>query len=1772
MDWKLPPFAPFLKVIIFIAVTTTSVLAQSGTVPGELLIEIKDQADKEMLILKSGAFELKAQLREDTYLWQIPLPVTIDGRHFTNMDFLTAYLNALPSVEHAEQNTYITLLAQPDDVHFSSQWALNNNGVSGGFQDADIDAVEAWDISNVSPEVIVGILDSGIDWTHPDLIDNIWQNLDEDLDDDGVLEWDGNQWILDPDDLDGIDTDNNGYPDDLIGWDFVDNDNNPYDGLGHGTHVAGIIGAEGNNGIGVAGISWDIQLMPLKIFNDAGAGTNAMAIEALAYATQNGAQITNNSWGGGLPSQFLYDEIEDAELAGRYFVAAAGNSYNNNNDLDPVYPACYDLDNIISVSATDQYDQLAGFSNIGETTVDILAPGKQIYSTLPQNAYGAWSGTSMAAPHVTGALALYIDAIPEITLESAKTHLLNSVNYFSDFTGTCVSTGRLNLNSFLADPSGNLISAAFTYEIIDDTVEFSPINDTIPDAFYKWDFGDGTISIEKYPTHQYEQPGVYQVNLQMNTIASEDLYSIHLAICDNSATQLYCDSLNLVAFYRSTDGDNWINSWELDQPVSNWQGITLNSSFSAVERLELSIQNGLNENNISGNLPNLYLPEIVDFIISFNELEGELNDFSGMPNLEILNLSFNNMDGSIPDFTNLQSLVTLDLSSNNFDGKVPDFNNFPVLKFLTINANNLKGEIPNLEGIPLMNTLSLVDNKLSGTVPNFDFPQAFRIALNANRLTGTIPEFENLSSLFHLNLSANNLEGEIPDFNLPNLNILDLYINNLSGEIPDFEALIDLRELRLYSNNFSGPIPEFLSLTNLQRIDLNNNNLTGNLPGFENSTGLTDVYVHFNKLSGVIPDYSVHPNFANLLANGNNFSGEIPDLSGLQDIFRFEIVENQFNFDITSTNNFSISNFNYAPQDSIGTYRINDTLYVDAGGDLNDNTFTWHFNGIPQAPITGDSSFIAFADGDYYCTVENINIPITGEPVTDLILVSKVISVDLDCFIETSFISNGTSTCSGDSLTFTSTTANANQWEWFVNGNSVGMDSSLTYTFPEEGVHFIALLAGDATCLDSAVGSVQIFPSAEAFNLPDTLIMCASEINLSAPSNDFATFNWFFDGNSIGTTPSFTVSTTGEYVLEITDLCGSMSVTDTVEVIMIDECVWPGDLNFDGQADILDFQAFGLSAGSTGSPRPGATAEWVGQGALPWDSTLPSGVDLKHCDANGDGIISIEDAESIVANFGNTHPDSQPVTQPELPPIATLEPHLNTNSLGSDSLSFNLVLNSIDGNPIDIYSLSGLFTFNSLYTTNDTEVKLDAGNSSLGTQGLDLEQLIIDFPFEKKAWFGVSRTDQQNGISIDDIGTMVISDMNIPTGDGLLSAHEIENVVGLLADGTPVPISGSSIYISSNNPSSDPGVLSGSPFSADFGFYTTVSSYSCESGSHATVYPFLGTEPYTFLWESGNTTPSATGLSPGVYPVTVWDNEGEFRIGGFEVLPGSAIQARIEVFPETSGMNNGSVNAYASGGDGNYSYIWSTGATSDSLTGLSQGNYGLTISDGASCEWSGSFEIKGDVVRLTPKVLLYGAWNNTDSLHNDHLRVQGLIPEDSPFGDLSIPADTVFQVEGRNAIVDWVNLEIRSSNNLNMILATQSGLLQRDGDVVSVDGVSAMEFAGIEPGFYFVVIRHRNHLDVMTAFPVFLDSEFAQLDFSQRSVQGLNARMFDGSKYFLRPGDVDGNWQVNNSDYSIWKAEIGLSGYSGSDLNLDGQVDLQDKTLWLENVGEGKKF
>lgn len=436
-------------------------IKQTGSyAPDKILVKFRERASfsaRELVRGRVGAKVIReySWLASGLQLQELPPGISVEEA--------LSILAVDPNVEYAEPDyVYTTSALKPNDTNYNILWGLENTGQSGGTPDIDIDAPEAWELATGTAQVVVGIIDTGIDYNHVDLALNMWRNTGEIA---------GNR----------IDDDGNGFVDDVHGWNAGSGNGDPFDDNDHGTHVAGTIGAVGNNSAGVAGVNWTVKLMALKFLDADGSGYVSDAVECISYAIAMknrgvNIRVLNASWGGAGFSSTLRNAIQSAGDAGMVFVAAAGNngdgskSRGTDNDVSPLYPASYDLSNIITVAAVDRRGEMAAFSNYGPASVDLAAPGVSIASTVPSNGYALFSGTSMATPHVSGVAALLLSANPTLSVEAMKTAIFQGVTPLAAVQGKTVTGGLLNaFNSIQLvrqappPPSGSSFEIAFSF-------------------------------------------------------------------------------------------------------------------------------------------------------------------------------------------------------------------------------------------------------------------------------------------------------------------------------------------------------------------------------------------------------------------------------------------------------------------------------------------------------------------------------------------------------------------------------------------------------------------------------------------------------------------------------------------------------------------------------------------------------------------------------------------------------------------------------------------------------------------------------------------------------------------------------------------------------------------------------------------------------------------------------------------------------------------------------------------------------------------------------------------------------------------------------------------------------------------------------------------------------------------------------------------------------------------------------------------------------------
>ena len=550
------------KKVLFLIILFSSVYGKDGVrfKEGELIIKFRNSRKEEIdLLLRQKKLSI---LKEFRNLKNLFIVKTNEKKIYD----VIRELRSMPEVEYAEPNYIVKAVILPNDTYFGNQWGLHNIGQliqgSPGTYDADINGPEGWDETGGDTSIVIAVIDTGVDYTHSDLVENMWKN---------PFEVPGN----------GIDDDNNGYIDDIYGINAIIGTGDPMDDEGHGTHVAGIIGAKGNNNNGVCGVNWKVSIMALKFLDSLGSGTISDALKCIDYVIDmknRGVNIvaTSNSWGGYGESRALYDAIEELMRKEILFIAAAGND-TLNIDYNPFFPAGTYLPNVITVSATDKNDNLAYFSNFGKYKVDVGAPGDEIFSTYPSNNYYWASGTSMATPFVSGLSALIKSKYPNYDWTKIKNLILTGGKNLGSLYNKTI-TGKIIRADGSLSPSGKTVYARLRpigdkvscYK--DDGVELSCLN-------IKDESGNGNVNVDIIETG--ETITLLDNGTGFDKYGGDGIYS-GIWYPQNRGKYTFSFSNDNFELYA-------LNNYDFQTTTYNWReigGINLNLSDESIREIE----------------------------------------------------------------------------------------------------------------------------------------------------------------------------------------------------------------------------------------------------------------------------------------------------------------------------------------------------------------------------------------------------------------------------------------------------------------------------------------------------------------------------------------------------------------------------------------------------------------------------------------------------------------------------------------------------------------------------------------------------------------------------------------------------------------------------------------------------------------------------------------------------------------------------------------------------------------------------------------------------------------------------------------------------------------------------------------------------------------------------------------------------------------------------------------------------------------------------------
>jgi len=1382
-------------------------------VRGQVLIKMKaDKTAAQKSTLKTQMRVTKQRsLKNDIEVWNIDesngevdiKQLVEQYRNHEDVEF--AVPNHYYFLADAKRNMAHTAKAQdlvPNDPNYGLQWGMSA-----------INAPAAWDIASGSPYVKVAILDTGMYWKHEDLIENMWHNLCEDADGDGkVIEKVGCcTWQFDEGDIDGIDGDGNGYVDDFIGWDFVNGDNNPDDtsDSGHGTHVAGILGATADNAVGVAGVTSNVQLIPIKVFENEDRATTADMIDAINYAVSIGAQISNNSWGGGQYNEALELTIQSAANAGHLFVAAAGNAqYGNGDDIGTYkfYPASYNSDNILVVAATNSLGELADFSNYGATAVDIAAPGDSIYSCMPVNSYGYLEGTSMATPHIAGACALLWGLQHEKSYSDIITAITQSATQTPELNNKTVSDGQLNLYD------------ALTY--------FTPVP-----------------APQTPPTEPC--PSLCRMN----------------------------DSLALVAIYEV----NPDITWDLSQPMDTWEGIGVSD-----EGCVISIQSDRNISyNIDslpseiGNLNNLKYIDINRS--SLRTLPPEVGNLSKLVKLDVDNSRLSTIPREIE---NLSNLVELDLDWNYITTIPVEVTSLSNLKRLYLGGNQISVIPIEIGNLSKLEELYLYGNQIVSIPPEIgNLSNLKTLYFSYNQITSVPTEIENLNNLEKLYLNNNQIASIPIEIGEPNkltyLNLSNNQITSLSYGTHGIKQWQQLEHLYFDNNQITHiPTNQLQHLDGLKTLSFRGNQIT-NFPyriGFMD--GLERLYLNNNQITSGIPkELGNLTNLEYLSLHNNQMTGCFPsELINLCNQLTSVNIDDGNNFDATwsdfcATGAGACSIAACAESDPLSLVALynstNGAAWINSW-DLNQPMSTWY--GV-TTNVLGCVTALDLSNNDLIGTIPpeigdldllNLDLSnnfLSGTIPTSVENMTRLVTLDLS---DNQLSGNIPSELSDlDKLTILNLSDN------FLSGNIPSSlsdlsnlttldlsDNSLTGTIPFEFGILSAL--ANLYLSDNQLSGIIPYTFENLYNLDrmwlfnNQLSGCLSEYLSGLCSSLSATFNtnnYITNGNNFDITWG--------------DFCSGIVSSPC-------ESVWPGDFNNDGTANEEDALAWGLASGSTGSERNWLrqgtstivwsqgtpTTDWFAQPATQWAQSV-DGVNSMHQDGDGNGVVDGDDLQVIHLNFNRIHSFGAPQSI-----SADFVYRLERRTTSGGDPVYDLRVEDMDGNPVSAHGLAFEFDFELL---NVSEVMMDISSSSL--QPSSTFELLDEV--ENKFYGAITRTNGTDILCNGPVASFIIITNDIPTGDPF--EMRVRGGKRIESDGQLDDILG----ISNFDVYPDDDIVSGQLLAN-----VSVLHAQCLSYGYAAVNAVGGTPPYSYQWNTGETTERINDLTSGIYQVTISDAVG----------------------------------------------------------------------------------------------------------------------------------------------------------------------------------------------------------------------------------------------------------------------------------------------------------
>lgn len=1059
--------------------------------------------------------------------------------------------------------------------------------------------------------------------------------------------------------------------------------------------------------------------------------------------------------------------------------------------------------------------------------------------------------------------------------------------------------------------------------------------------------------------------------------------------------------------------------------------------------------------------------------------------------------------------------------------------------------------------------INLNSQNLTGFIPNFQLPMLTQLQLHLNSIVGPIPSFEYLPNLETLQLNNNQLSGSIPNFSLPELINLNLSINNLTDTVPDFNQLTDLSLVYLGGNQLTGSIPLF-TIQNVLVLQLSNNNLTDTIPSFDNLIKLNQLYLNSNFLTGSIPEFPNNVNLTMLNLANNQLSGKIPSINNLEDLIDINLSFNQLTDTIPDISDLrDLQGFQARANELSGPVPSFNNLPQLTNLVLLENQFT--FEGIEQ------------------------NLVISG------------FQYNPQGLIPTYQIEDSLIVYAGDTIS-------DNTYIWFnQNDNSSDTIVGQNYYIPTEEASYFCLISNEDVTIPTNPKQNLILKSARiAFvprcnitpTLPPTTILCLGDTLTGNPNQ--LSYQWWRNDTVVGTEQQLAVYLEGDYVLEMQDSCQNPIVKDTITVTIDPNCIYPGDTNHDGIVNHYDLLNIGLHYGANGPQRSDTSTRFKPIMGGNWLDNTNNGLNIKHVDANGDGNINASDATAVNRNYRKLWKTPDTLTANQLSDIR-LVPYL-IQSATTDSLLISYALESNSGASFQFY---GIAFDNYINAPSD----IIGDNLGIANNGPNPDEFLL---VTKKVTpqlleVGLTKTNLQDNFvlgSEDAPMTIIVDEEDIGGGDSTMIIEiSTENILA------------TTVNSSLNTGNFNLRIMGGSTtlYYKDSTFAITLSptpSY-CDTAGSIRIDVVHGTG-LSYLWEDGQTTAVASGLTVGTYAVTVV-SAGDTIVATEEVVGVDPITVASTLIPPSPGQNNGQIAIQPTGGFGQkYDITWSDGQKGTLANGLVECQpYQVLIEDEGACVQSFDYFFEGDScekVEVKLFVFLEGAFLtnqnqmstflNLDSLGNNSNR--GLLPGQTPLSSIATPtpvgqpyntypwfytgtpAENSFGGPYHPDVTDWIMVSFRTELDPNTEFKRATALLHKDGSVEFIDSI-ILRMNDIPVPEAYVSIEHRNHMGIGSTAKVDFSSGTFTFDFriqnSYRDVTqgggyiGYGQKEIKPGTFVMLAGDANQanslSYDINGTDKIIYSTQLGLFDkyWINGDFSLNGEVTGQDNIIFSKNNG-----